>query len=295
MNYENLLNNHTYRDDEKFVKDKVTTINIIMSVMFIVILFFTFLRFSQAHYIQASLDLLLSVVIFFGYFLLRKDKKYLVPVSRFLIFFAVVTALSVIIFSPQVETRFSWISLCIYMMFFLLDLKEGIRWVISTLLLILTLFITNIIDISIPDFIIFFVATIIMSLLLSRYERIKYNSQQDFFNRSKELTDAVRAKTLELNSQKEMFEAIFKNSFDGVLLIENEKFIDCNDATVNMLGYENKEEFLDSHPSVLSPKHQYDGELSSEKADRMIRQCMDVGVANFEWIHTRKKWRKFLV
>ena len=293
MNYKYLLNNHTYKDDEKFVKDKVTTINIIMSVMFTVILFFTILRFSQAHYIQASLDLLLVTVIFFGYFLLRKDKKYLVLVSRFLIFFAVVTALSVIIFSPQVETRFSWISLCIYMMFFLLDLKEGIRWVTATLLLILTLFITNIIDISIPDFIIFFVATTILSLLLSRYEKIKYDSQLDFFNRSKELKEAVRVKTLELNSQKEMFEAIFKNSFDGVLLIENEKFIDCNDATVKMLGYENKEEFLDSHPSVLSPKHQYDGELSSEKADRMIRQCMDVGVANFEWIHTRKNGENF--
>jgi len=62
-----------------------------------------------------------------------------------------------------------------------------------------------------------------------------------------------------------------------MLMIEEGQFVDCNDATVAMLGYDWKEDLLHTHPSKLSPEFQPDGRPSAEKADEMMRLAMEQG------------------
>ena len=50
------------------------------------------------------------------------------------------------------------------------------------------------------------------------------------------------------------YKEFFEHSQDGILVIVDKKFVICNDTIVSMLGYESKEELLDTHPSDLSPK-----------------------------------------
>lgn len=57
----------------------------------------------------------------------------------------------------------------------------------------------------------------------------------------------------EIEEQKNTFEKLYLKSSDGVLLLENNKCIDCNDAAVSMLKYKTKDEILNLHPSNLSP------------------------------------------
>ena len=84
------------------------------------------------------------------------------------------------------------------------------------------------------------------------------------------------------------YRTFFENSGDAMLIIEGDKFIDCNAATVAMLGYEHKEELLNVHPSKLSPEFQPDGRNSLEKAEEMMVLARENGTHRFEWVHLRK-------
>jgi PAS domain S-box-containing protein len=83
------------------------------------------------------------------------------------------------------------------------------------------------------------------------------------------------------------YKIIFENSTDGMLIIEDSKFIDCNYATVKMLGYKDKNELLNTHPSELSPEFQPDGRTSFEKAEENTKVVLEQGQRTFEWVHTR--------
>jgi len=93
------------------------------------------------------------------------------------------------------------------------------------------------------------------------------------------------------NKYKELFEC----SADAILIIEDGIFVDCNDATVKMLGYKSRSELLMTHPSVLSPPNQPDNRLSSEKADEMIALAFKNGSHRFEWDHKKASGEVFPV
>ena len=85
----------------------------------------------------------------------------------------------------------------------------------------------------------------------------------------KEIIDKeVGLRIKELESQKESFEILFEDNSDGLLLIQDFKFIKCNKAIVKMLNYKSKEQFLNTHPSKLSPEYQPCGKTSFEKLMR---------------------------
>jgi diguanylate cyclase (GGDEF)-like protein/PAS domain S-box-containing protein len=85
-----------------------------------------------------------------------------------------------------------------------------------------------------------------------------------------------------------LYTTLFQKSADALLLIEDDKFIDCNPATITMLGYQSKEEFLNLHPSQLSPIVQSDGTPSFEKANEMMSIAFEKGSHRFEWEHLRQ-------
>jgi len=89
------------------------------------------------------------------------------------------------------------------------------------------------------------------------------------------------------------FRNLYEKSSDAILIIENGKFIDCNEATLHMLKYKTKEDFLNVHPSVLSPKKQPDGIDSISKADKMMELAIKNGSHRFEWNHTRSNGEIF--
>ncbi len=98
-----------------------------------------------------------------------------------------------------------------------------------------------------------------------------------------------------LAESEERFKRVLYASNDAILLISDNSFVDCNDATAKMLGYENKNDFLMSHPSELSPLFQPDGRDSREKANDMIRTALTRGFHRFEWTHRQSNGEDFPV
>ena len=91
------------------------------------------------------------------------------------------------------------------------------------------------------------------------------------------------------------YKVLFEESSDAMLIIEEEEFVDCNQATLNMLGYTKREELFSTHPSELSPEFQPDGQPSFDKANEMISMAREQGGNRFEWIHTRANGDNFPV
>ena len=81
------------------------------------------------------------------------------------------------------------------------------------------------------------------------------------------------------------YRTLFDNSGDAILIIEHDKFVDCNQAAVDMLRYEDKQAFLQCHPSELSPEYQPDGQRSIDKANWILSTIRDCGNQRFEWDH----------
>ncbi len=290
-----LLNPHEYTQEETLLKDKIFTLNMLILVMGIVVSAFGILRFSQGNIVQALADYLLVAAIVTGYVLLSKDKYRFKAIARFLLFFAMFTTFAMLLFSHEITTRFIWMSVSIYLVFFLLDRKEGWMWFWASMSLLSIIYLVSParVGINLSEFIILFFGMLLMAVLLSRYEKIKEENVAHYKRDADELQEAVKSKTNELLEQKKMFESLFQQSHDGILLIENQKFIDCNDAVVKLLRYPSKKEFLNLHPSLLSPEYQPDGQLSASKADEMMRICMEKGSNHFQWVHTKADGEEF--
>ncbi len=103
----------------------------------------------------------------------------------------------------------------------------------------------------------------------------------------------VLQQKLALKEGEKKFKELFEKSGDAILILENELFTDCNQATVTMLKYDSKEQFLNVHPSKLSPEIQADGRKSIEKADEMMKIALKNGTHRFEWNHIKSNGEIF--
>jgi PAS domain S-box-containing protein len=83
------------------------------------------------------------------------------------------------------------------------------------------------------------------------------------------------------------FRGLFEESAEGVLLIQGDRFVDCNRAAARMLGYPSQEALLDTHPHEISPEFQPDGQRSAEKEQAVIQRAVEEGSQRFEWMHLK--------
>ena len=90
-----------------------------------------------------------------------------------------------------------------------------------------------------------------------------------------------------IREREQLFRLLFECSGDANLLLDDSLFVDCNDATLRLLGATSKEEVLNTHPSELSPEFQPDGRASREKAEAMITMAFRLGSMRFEWLHQK--------
>ncbi|MFA7418358.1 MAG: PAS domain S-box protein [Melioribacteraceae bacterium] len=103
-----------------------------------------------------------------------------------------------------------------------------------------------------------------------------FNANQGLLNKEKAIIESERK-----------YKDLFEKSDDAILIINNFKFVDCNTATLKMLGYNTKEELLNAHPSEISPEFQPDGKPSLEKANEMMFMTLEKGSHRFEWDHKK--------
>jgi PAS domain S-box-containing protein len=87
-----------------------------------------------------------------------------------------------------------------------------------------------------------------------------------------------------LRESEQKFRALFEASSQGVMLHDEEKFLEVNPATLRIMGFRDASEIIGKHPAQMSPSTQPNGENSAAVARCHITECMEKGTARFDWV-----------
>ena len=88
-------------------------------------------------------------------------------------------------------------------------------------------------------------------------------------------------------ASQERFRLLFEQSSTAHLLFDEQGIVDCNPASVALLGYSDRVDLLQRRPRDLSPDMQPDGQPSEEKGQQMKRIAYQTGMHRFDWEHRR--------
>lgn len=112
--------------------------------------------------------------------------------------------------------------------------------------------------------------------------RMVKNNEKEILAISRNITEKKQAEE-GIKANEYTFRKLFEGSSDAILIMEDNKVIDCNPAMIELLGYNSKVSILGKSPCEFSPEKQPDGRLSKEKADEMFKSTMENGKFKFEW------------
>ena len=107
------------------------------------------------------------------------------------------------------------------------------------------------------------------------------------------MRDNLQESQRKIKESESRYRTIFETSHDAIMTLDENGFIDCNQATLDMFGCTRKEDFLGKHPSELSPPVQPDGKDSSIAADERIKAAYQNNISFFEWTHQRLNGENF--
>src|SRR6478735_3861840 len=104
-----------------------------------------------------------------------------------------------------------------------------------------------------------------------------------------EWDESPSATKLDLEKARGVFESFFERSIDAVWLLDQQAgvFVDCNQAAVELIRAENKQQLLRMRPEDLSPPLQLDGTPSAEKSAEIIAIIESKKAHLFEWMMRR--------
>ena len=83
------------------------------------------------------------------------------------------------------------------------------------------------------------------------------------------------------------YRVLFENSSDALMLFKPPSwhFFEANQSALDLFGVPTLDAFIKLGPWDISPLHQPDGELSADKAQKMIKTAMQKGTHSFTWHH----------
>ncbi|MEN6294360.1 MAG: PAS domain S-box protein, partial [Methanobacterium sp.] len=90
-----------------------------------------------------------------------------------------------------------------------------------------------------------------------------------------------------LEQSEQKYHTLFDNAGDGILIMNRDRFIDCNSKALEIYGVTKKELIGETPYDLFSPEYQPDRELSEEKALKYINNALKGYQQLFEWKHKR--------
>ena len=109
-----------------------------------------------------------------------------------------------------------------------------------------------------------------------------------FAEMSNQIHQLVRRRRAELavkeNEQK--YHALFESAHDAILLLDNNRIIECNPQTATLFERP-LEELFDHTPMDFSPEYQDDGSRSQDAGSSLINAALSGTPQLFEWKHQR--------
>jgi len=112
-----------------------------------------------------------------------------------------------------------------------------------------------------------------------------------YFSKSRE--KLLEMKNEQIKVQQQIFETLFNDSSDGILIIKDRRVHDCNKSIIQMLGFTEKKDLQKADILDISPQYQKEEELTVVKADEMLTITKRLGSHRFEWLFQRQDKTNF--
>jgi len=93
--------------------------------------------------------------------------------------------------------------------------------------------------------------------------------------------------TPQLEAQSDSIKQLIRKIGTATLLVKDDKFVDCNQAAVDLLGYPTQKELLGIHPSQISPPIQPDGTNSLVRSRELMESGYSKSSNYVEWTHLK--------
>jgi PAS domain S-box-containing protein len=116
---------------------------------------------------------------------------------------------------------------------------------------------------------------------------------------TQDITEQRRAETektqliTSLQESEKKFRTLYESTTDAVMLLDENGFLDCNSATLELFGCSSKAQFIGKQPSEFSPLLQPGDIDSSTLVTQYIIKAMQTGSCRFDWRHCRLDGSEF--
>lgn len=102
------------------------------------------------------------------------------------------------------------------------------------------------------------------------------------------MVDITQRKEAEnaLKVSENKYRALFDNADDGIFLMKDHRFVECNPKALKMYGV-TRDQIIGKRPDAFSPELQPDGCRSSERAYELIEKALNGHPQHFQWKHLR--------
>jgi|WetSurSiteA1Bulk_404760.scaffolds.fasta_scaffold08304_2 PAS domain S-box-containing protein len=99
------------------------------------------------------------------------------------------------------------------------------------------------------------------------------------------IRDITERKQAEEESKK--YQTLFETSNDAIMMMNEDRFVDGNQATLDLFGFTSKADFITKSPVDLSPPTQADGTDSLTTQKQHLARTFETGTDFFEWVHKK--------
>ncbi len=126
--------------------------------------------------------------------------------------------------------------------------------------------------------------------LESAYEELQ-GANEELIQANEQLEETqgeILKREEELRESETRYRSLFETATDAISIFKNGACVDCNQATVDMLGCDDKSDIIGESPWDFSPPLQPDGRDSREKALSLIESALKGEIQYFEWKQKKK-------
>jgi PAS domain S-box-containing protein len=102
------------------------------------------------------------------------------------------------------------------------------------------------------------------------------------------MVDITQRKEAEnaLKVSENKYRALFDNADDGIFLMKDDRFVECNPKVLEMYGV-SRDQIIGEKPHVFSPELQPDGTRSKNRSFELIKKALEGYPQHFQWKHLR--------